>query len=445
MFHQKLKQALNNAISNTVSGISAFVRNPGRDFSRTKKISADQVVSFLISQGASSSKCEWLDFFQLSPDTPSVSALNQRRSQLLPDAFEAVFHKFTLDAQKLDGQENASPYRYIAADGSDLSFSSSSRFSTDDYYISEGHSARGFYSMHVNAFYDLERRIYTDALLQSAHEKDEFRAFCQLVDRYPVPEASKCIFIGDRGYCSYNNMAHVIEKGQHFLFRTKDIGSKGLVGNFDFPDSDEFDITVHVTLVRSGRKSIKIKENSYRRFVDKATSFDYIEYGSQDTYELSFRIVRFRISENSYECIVTSLPPDEFPAEKIREIYNSRWGIESSFRKLKYTIGLSSFHSYKADFIKQEIWAKLVAYNATELLVNHARIEYESRRYAYAVNFTIAAHICRIYLRLHAETDSVNVMELLKKELVPIRDDRQFPRLKTAHFRKPKYMIYRAA
>jgi len=299
--------------------------------------------------------------------------------------------------------------------------------------------------MHVNAFYDLERRIYTDALLQSAHEKDEFRAFCQLVDRCPVPEASKCIFIGDRGYCSYNNRVHVIEKGQHFLFRTKDIGSKGLVGNFDFPDSDEFDTTVHVTLVRSNRKSIKIKENSYRRFVDKATSFDYIEYGSRDTYELSFRIVRFRISENSYECIVTSLPQDEFPAEKIKEIYNSRWGIESSFRKLKYTIGLTSFHAYKADFIKQEIWAKLTAYNATEMLASHACIEHGSRKYSYAVNFTIAAHICRIYLRPHAETDSIDVMELLKKELVPIRDDRQHPRLKTAHFRKPKYMIYRAA
>ena len=444
MFHQKLKQALNNAVSNTVSGISAFVRNPGRDFSRTKKISADQVISFLISQGASSSKCEWLDFFQLSPDAPSVSALNQRRSQLLPSAFEAVFHEFTSAAQKLDSGKIPSPYQYIAADGSALSFFSSPRFSTDDYYISEGHSARGFYSIHINAFYDLERKIYTDAILQSAHDKDEFRAFCQLVDRYPVPAASKCIFIGDRGYCSYNNMAHVMEKGQHFLFRTKDIDSKGLVGNFDFPDSDEFDITVHVTLVRSHCKSIKIKENSYRRFVDKATSFDYIEYGSQDTYELFFRIVRFLISENSYECIVTSLPQDEFPVEKIKEIYDARWGIESSFRKLKYTIGLSSCHAYKADYIKQEIWAKLTAYNATELLVNHTRIEHGDRRYSYAVNFTIAAHICRIYLSLHAEIDSVNVMALLKKELVPIRDDRQFPRLKTAHFRKPKYLIYRA-
>ena len=183
-------------------------------------------------------------------------------------------------------------------------------------YISEGHSKRGFYSIHINAFYDLKQKIYTDAILQSAHDKDEFLAFCQLVDRCPTSISSKYIFIGDRGYCSYNNMAHVIEKGQYFLFRTKDIHNKGLVGNFLFPDSDEFDSTVHVTLVRSKRKSIKTKENSYRRVVDKATSFDYIPYGSSAIYELSFRVVRFRISENTYECIVTNLPSESFSSEK---------------------------------------------------------------------------------------------------------------------------------
>jgi hypothetical protein len=142
---------------------------------------------------------------------------------------------------------------------------------------------------------------------------------------------------------------------------------------------------------------------------------------------------------------VTNLPRESFPAEKLKEIYNSRWGIESSFRKLKYTIGLSFYHSYKPDFIKQEIWAKLIAYNATELLVNYAVISKGKRKYNYAVNFSVAAHICRIYLRLQTETDLIDVMSLLKKELIPVRPDRQFPRLKTAHFRKPKYLIYRAA
>ena len=312
----KLKETLNNSIYKICSEIDPYVYNPGKDYSRVRKLPAENVISYLISQGGSSTKCEFLDFYKLSHETPTVSALNQRRSQLKPDAFEAVFHEFTNSYMKSETVQYDSDYQYIAADGSTISFSSMPRFASDEYYISEGHSASGFYSMHINALYDLDRHIYTDALMQPAHQKDEFAAFCSLVDRHiPVPD-TKTIFIGDRGYCSYNNMAHVIEKGQYFLFRTKDINSKGLIGNFDFPDTDEFDMTVNVTLTRSHRKTIKVPEGHYRRYVDNTASFDYIKYGSDDTYNLTFRIVRFALAEDSYECIVTNLPENHFHLKK---------------------------------------------------------------------------------------------------------------------------------
>jgi hypothetical protein len=240
-------------------------------------------------------------------------------------------------------------------------------------------------------------------------------------------------------------MAHVLEKDQYFLFRTKDIHSKGLVGNFNFPQEESFDIQVNVTLVRSHKKKIEIKEGFYKRYVDVNATFDYITYGSMDTYDLTFRIVRFPIAENSYECIVTNLPEDEFPMEQIKLIYFSRWSIEGSFRKLKYTIGLSNFHAYKPEYIKQEIWAKLIAYNITETLINHTVVKHGDTKHEYKVNFSVAAHICRVFLRLTTEKDSIDVMNLLCKELIPIRNERQYPRLQTAHFRRPRYFLYRAA
>lgn len=452
MFHQKVKQILNNSISYVANNLESYVKIPGKDYSRVKKIPAEAILSFFISQGASSSKCEWLDFHKLSADAPSLSAMNQRRSQLKPEAFQKVFQTFTSNMQTLLSSSdtaschyNQSNYQYIAADGSTITFFSFPKFASDDYYVSEGHSARGFYSIHINAFYNLKQKVYTDALLQPVHKKDEFRAFCDMVDEHEVPFGEKHIFIGDRGYCSYNNMAHVIEKKQFFLFRTKDKDRKGLIGNFDFPETEEFDIDINVSLVRSHRKSIKIKEGNYKRFIDSSASFDYVEYGSDAVYDMEFRVVRFAITENTYECIVTNLPRDSFPPDKIKESYNSRWGIETSFRKLKYTIGLSSYHAYKPEYIEQEIWAKLTAYNATEFITNHAVIEKRECQYTYAINFTIAAHLCRIYLSWHTKIDSIDIMALITKELVAIRGDRQFARLKTAHFRKPKYLIYRAA
>ena len=75
MFHLKLKDTLKHSIATVTSHMDSFVYNPGRDYSRIRKLSPDHVISFLISQGASSTKCEFLDFFQMSEDLPSNTLL----------------------------------------------------------------------------------------------------------------------------------------------------------------------------------------------------------------------------------------------------------------------------------------------------------------------------------------------------------------------------------
>ena len=441
MFHQTIKSLFTSSVASIASNISQYTVNPEKDLTRNRKFPADKLISFLVSEGSSSTKNELLDFFDMDVLAPTASAFNQQRAKLKPDALEAVFKDFNSSANSL---EKTSGYRFLAADGSTFTFFCKPSYASPEYHVSEGHSSKGYYSMHLNAFYDLERRTYTDALIQPVHNKDEFQAFCDIVDRHEILPETKNVYIGDRGYCSYNNMAHVIENDQYFLFRTKDIHSKGLVGRFDFPDDESFDITVKVTLVRSHSKKLP-PTDGYKRFIDKATSFDFITYGCLDTYELSFRIIRFPLSDSTYECIVTNLPSEDFTEDCIKSLYYSRWSIETSFRKLKYTIGLVNFHAYKPEYIKQEIWAKLIIYNITEILINYTVIEQRNTKHKYKVNFSVAAHICRVFLRLASEKGSIDVMSLIKKELIPIRNDRQYERLKTAHFRKPRYFIYRAA
>lgn len=58
MFHLKLKETLNQSISNVTADLTSYVTKPGKDFSRVRKLSPDEVISYLISQGASSTKCE---------------------------------------------------------------------------------------------------------------------------------------------------------------------------------------------------------------------------------------------------------------------------------------------------------------------------------------------------------------------------------------------------
>lgn len=49
-------------------------------------------------------------------------------------------------------------------------------------------------------------------------------------------------------------------------------------------------------------------------------------------------------------------------------MYAMRWGIETSFRELKYSVTLLHLHSKKVDFIYQEVFAKLIMYNFYQMI-----------------------------------------------------------------------------
>lgn len=193
MIHQQIKDLFYSSVEEIASDISQYAVHPDTDFLRNRKISSQKLISFLVSQGASSTKVEMLDFWGLNSSAPSSSALNQQRAKLKPDALEAVFKQFNSSLQSLSPSVlQDEKYRFLAADG-----------------------------------------------------------------------------------------------------------SKGLAGNFDFPEEEFFDIDVRVTLVRSHSKKIPVAAGRYVRFIDKAAGFDYIEYGSHDTYEINFRIVSFPINDSA--------------------------------------------------------------------------------------------------------------------------------------------------
>ncbi|MDO4292336.1 MAG: IS4 family transposase [Eubacteriales bacterium] len=444
---ESIKSLFLAAVQHVTAHIHDFSFHPGKDFSRFRKFSVDTLIRFLVAQGSSSTKVELLDFFDFDSNAPSSSAFCQQRAKLKPEAIQETFDVFNASLIALEQPVHcvAPGYRCLAVDGSSVSFYSTPRFSPEDYFVSQGHSIKGFYSLHVNALFDIDRHLYTDVELQSVHAKDEFRAFCSMADRQPLLPETKDIYIGDRGYCSYNNMAHVLEKGQYFLFRSKDVLSKGILKNLGLPTEGVFDETVTITVTRRKSKRIQPPPGSHLRFIGQDISFDYVEYGSDDTYTMTFRVVRIPLPSGSYECLVTNLPREEFPPERLAELYFSRWQIECAYRDLKYTIGMDSFHSCKAMFIEQEVLARLLLYNITEALVQSTVVENGDTKHEYKVNFTSATHICRAFLRKPAGKDQIDTAALLRRELIPIRGGRSYPRLQTAHFRRPKYFAYRAA
>ena len=261
---------------------------------------------------------------------------------------------------------------------------------------------------------------YDDLIIQGEAKKNENDAFCQLVDRY---KGKKAIFIADRNYESYNGFEHVVQSGNKYLIRVKDIHSKSSITQSLVPfTDDEFDIDVFRMLTLKQNKMTKACPQLYK-FIPSNMRFDFMTK-ENPWYEFHCRVVRFKITDDTYECIITNLDRDEFSIDDIKNLYCKRWGIENSFRELKYAIGLNALHSKKRKLIQQEIYARMTLYNFCQRIVQEIKIpKKDKRKYEYQVNFTRSFHILRHFLnKKGGETPPVD--HLIAKEILPIRPGR---------------------
>ena len=413
------KRLLSTVIAEVTGTPERYCINPNRDFTRKRKISLQTIVSGIINMECKSLPNELIDMFKGSENMPSVSAFVQQRDKVKPEAFEAVFNKFT---NKIAVDTVNMPK--LAVDGSDVRLPTNP---DDKLTYLPGSKAQDPYNcLHINALYDLDRHLYRAALIQNGAQRDECTALQKLVDNSDIPLA---LVIADRGYESYNNLAHIQEKGWFFLIRIKD-GNYGIKNGFDLPDEDCFDINIVLNLTRKQTNEVKelIKDRNHFRYIAKSSPFDYLPQHSRKDdplvfYTLKFRIVRFKLSEHYYETVITNLPVDKYPPEDLKKLYASRWGIETSFRDLKYTVGLLKYHSKKTACIRQEIFARLTLYNFVEVITSHVAISKKQRKYTYKCNFSVATHVCRLFLR--GQTSPPYVESAIAKCLVPIRPNRK--------------------
>lgn len=417
----QVKSALSSIISDLSKTPWLFLRNPAKDFTRKRKLRFQDVVFLLLSMEAKSTTNELLDYFKCAADMPTPSALRQQRDKILPEAFEFLFREF---AAMRDDTALYRGYRLLAADGSDLAISPNPS-DYDSYY--PGANGQKHYSLlHLNALYDLQQKTYVDALVQKSRKTNEQRALCDMVDRSHIPNA---ILLADRGYEGYNSLAHIQEKGWKFLFRIKD-NVCGIAAGLTLPKSCAFDVAFSLKLSNKQSNEAKLlyKDSNHYKCLCNGKPFDFLPSTSRKAdpmlfYELSFRIVRFKISEDSYETVITNL---DYSPDELKQLYAMRWGIETSFRDLKYTVGLSAFHSKKVEHILQEIFARLTMYNFAERITACVVIRRGCKKHAYQANFSAAVHICREFLRGNVHPPDVEA--LLARFISPVRPDRKHTR-----------------
>lgn len=430
-----VKERLLASIDELAADPERIAVDPTRDFSRNRKLGAKKLLHLLLTMGADSIKEGLYRYLGRTTDAPFKASFFKQRKKLKDDALRELLLSFT---QKCEKRLFKGRYSLVACDGSAADIFRDPK-DPSTFFGPSGKSTRGFNQIHINASFSILDKRYTDLVVQPARERDEYSAFCQMVDRARTDVPT--IYICDRGYASYNNFAHVIESGQYSLIRCTDVRTERLLGS-SLDGVKELDY--HVDRILSRSQSVKKRLHpelaDQYRYVCRDVPMDYIT-DDRPEYSLSLRVVRVEIAEGCFEDLITNLPDLEFDTDDFKDLYHLRWGEETAFRDLKYPLCLTAFHSKRYGYIVLEVWARAILYDSCSEISTHVEIPKKDRKHVYEVNFAQAIKICRDFLRIHDGITTMDVEGLIAQNIEPVRPGRSFPRQKRS--KSPMSFCYR--
>ena len=105
----------------------------------------------------------------------------------------------------------------------------------------------------------------------------------------------------------------------------------------------------------------------------------------------------------------------------LKYLYHLRWGIETSFREIKYCLDMICFHARKTNSIMQEIYAAVIMYNFCKRLTLSVVISIGKRKHEYQANFSMGIHICMDFFR---EGIPIEPELEIEKYILPVRPGR---------------------
>lgn len=353
-----LRTMLNNSIKATCKIAPYCCKNPEKDFTRVRRLPFESVIKQILAFQNKALQNELFDFFENQKPAPTKSALIQQRHKIKTEAFDFLYHTFM---EKVKPEHLFFGYSLYACDGSVINLPRNPADSSTSVAAKTG--AKSYNRLNLNVLYDLLNQVYINYRLDDGAHKSEMDALYEMA--HCIPDPQHAILTADRGYGGFNTIAFLVSLCCHFVIRFKDISTyNSPLCRLDLPEG-EFDRDVDITLTEFHKEQYL---NDPRYFVlrrkDSFRFFDPCGFAN-----LKFRVVRFQLSTGEFETLVTDLARDNFPLDTIKQLYALRWGIETSFRHLKYALNLVFFHSRQYDFIIQEIISRILMFNVYSLMI----------------------------------------------------------------------------
>ena len=396
------------SIVKTTEFMLKFRRTP-KDFTRNRKLSFSMNILLILSALKHSIQTG-IDQFLIDTDavfdTYSKQAFSKGRQRILPEAFLEL-HKRSVEFFYNEADyETYFGHRVLAVDGSKINLPYNRELL--DIYGSQK-STNGLIQSLVSCLTDVMNNVIIDGIMAPFNSSERELAKQNITNSVNMLTDNDIILF-DRGYPSSELMQFLDKNGSKYIMRC-DATFLGRI------------LKTHI-------------ENDF------VATHKFVKSG----ITITFRVVRFPISDGTTEILVTNIL-DEFDIADFKQLYNLRWGIEKTYNCIKNKFELESFSGTKPICILQDFYANLMLYNALAMVMYENNKELAKKgdtetKYIYKTNENQAVNKIRENLIKAVITENeferdrlfTKIRKQLQKEVIPVRPNRMCD-----NNRKPKH------
>ena len=399
-------------------------------FTRNRKMPLSDLLLTILSRRGKTLYLELRDFMKVkaayanTKTSITVSGYLKQRLKLNPEAFRFLYRSHNHNFYTSNGVNPRlfNGYLVLATDGTKVNIPANDEtravFGTMDLGGTKGNVTQ----IGVECIHDVLNKFIIDCSLNKAtfSERDALEA---MLDNVPTIIGDKFpyVILMDRGYPSIPLFLNFIEKNIKFVAR---------LSSSDF---------------KREQKSLLSDDEYLHVEIDYSRMHYYLNTEREQlvTKQRYFplRIVRIELDDGTYEYIATNLSKSEFNTKEMKDLYNSRWGIETTFCSLKDHLQLENFTGTKPILIQQDIYSTIYLYNLAEHLIrdieNSPQEEHlNNKKHPMKVNRSICYGLLKDELiNIILEEDKKkkrrkmeDLYDEIARNVLPVRKDRHFAR-----------------
>lgn len=247
-------------------------------------------------------------------------------------------------------------HRVITADGATVTMADTADNQAEYPQLSSQAPGCGFPIVRIVVLFALATGVVLDLAMgrykgKLTHEVSLFRQIDQIIGETDV-------FLADRAYAGWFEMARVMQRGGHVVVR------KHQLRNSDFRTGIRYGKDDHAIRIERPARPEWMSEEEYE---------GYPEF-------IMIREIRIRVPNKGFrtrEIIVhTSLFDDiEYTKEDIAALFRRRWQAELNLRSLKTIMQMEHLRCLEPHRVRNEIRAHMLAYNLVRGVMTEAAIE----------------------------------------------------------------------